>query len=196
MANYVAYSKMFKEFNDAYEEVIKCVPALKPYLAEKADQESRLTEKACLEKMLESFAKNMPVQANANYPYTFALKADFRGINFARDTRIRFGWNTRRLNEKDVVYFFYISVPNAKEKSIAEKNLIAASWEAKEYETKKKYIKNNKNHSYKKTAPKKVAAESADKEVEKEAESTNKLVVPKRVAVEYVDDNGETKVIE
>ena len=164
MANYVAYSKMFKEFNDAYEEVIKCVPALKPYLAEKADQ------------------------ANANYPYTFALKADFRGINFATDTRIRFGWNTRRLNEKDIVYFFYISVPNAKEKSIAEKNLIAAGWEAKEYETKKKYIKNNKNHSYKKTAPKKVAAESvdkpvapktvsaesADKEVAKEAESTDK----------------------
>lgn len=187
MANYVAYSKMFKEFNDAYEEVIKCVPALKPYLAEKADQESRLTEKACLEKMLESFAKNMPVQANANYPYTFALKADFRGINFATDTRIRFGWNTRRLNEKDIVYFFYISVPNAKEKSIAEKNLIAAGWEAKEYETKKKYIKNNKNHQYKKTAPKKVAAESVDKEAAKEAESTDKLVAPKTVSAESAD---------
>lgn len=191
MANYVAYSKMFKEFNDAYEEVIKCVPALKPYLAEKADQESRLTEKACLEKMLESFAKNMPVQANANYPYTFALKADFRGINFATDTRIRFGWNTRRLNEKDIVYFFSISVPNAKEKSIAEKNLITAGWEAKEYETKKKYIKNSKNHPYKKMAPKKVAAESADKEAVKETES--KLVTPKHVEAEY---NGEAKVAE
>lgn len=196
MANYVAYSKMFKEFNDAYEEVITCVPAIKPYLAEKADPESHQTEKACLEKILESFAKNMPVQANANYPYTFALKADFRGISFATDTRIRFGWNARRLNEKDVVYFFSISVPNAKEKSIAEKNLIAAGWDFKEYETKKKYIKNSKNHPHKRVAPKKVVAESADKEAAKEAESTDKLVAPKKVAAECVDDKGETKVVE
>ena len=173
MANYVVYSKMFKTFNDAYEEVISCVPAIKPYLTEKADQESRLTEKACLEKMLESFAKNMPVQANANYPYTFALKADFRGISFATDTRIRFGWNARRLNEKDVAYFFFISVPNAKEKSIAEKNLIIVGWDSKEYETKKKYIKSSKN-SHKKAAPKKVVAESTDKEVENEAEPADK----------------------
>ena len=71
MANYVEYSKMFKDFNEAYAEVISCVPALTPYLAEQAEQESNLTEKACLEKMLESFASNMPVQANANYPYTY-----------------------------------------------------------------------------------------------------------------------------
>jgi len=171
MANYVEYSKMFKDFNEAYEEVISCVPAIKPHLAEKAEQEGSLTEKACLEKMLESFVNNMPVQANANYPYTFALKADFRGISFATDTRIRFGWNTKRLNEKDVVYFFSISVPNAKEKSIAEKNLIAAGWESKEYETKKKYIKNsNQNHPRKNAPAKKAAAESAEKDVVKAAE--------------------------
>ena len=162
MANYVVYSKMFKTFNDAYEEVISCVPAIKPYLTEKADQESRLTEKACLEKMLESFAKNMPVQANANYPYTFALKADFRGISFATDTRIRFGWNAKCLNEKDVVYFFSISVPNAKEKSIAEKNLIAANWESKEYETKKKYIKSSNQNHHKKVNKKKAVEPAKD----------------------------------
>lgn len=171
MANYVEYSKMFKDFNEAYAEVISCVPALIPYLAEQAEKESNLTEKACLEKMLESFASNMPVQANANYPYTYALKADFRGISFATDTRIRFGWNVKRLNEKDVVYFFSISVPNAKEKSIAEKNLIAAGWDSKEYETKKKYIKSsNQNHPHKKAAAKKAVAESAEKETEKAAE--------------------------
>ena len=158
MANYVEYSKMFKDFNEAYDEVVNCMPVIKQYLAEKASDDGRLTEKACLEKMLESFTNNMPVQANANYPYTFAIKADFRGITFATDTRIRFGWNTKRLNEKDVVYFFSISVPNAKEKSIAEKNLIAANWESKEYETKKKYIKSsNQNHHNKKVNKKKAA---------------------------------------
>ena len=66
MANYVEYSKMFKDFNEAYEEVISCVPAIKPHMADKVERKGSLTEKACLEKMLESFMNNMPVQANAN----------------------------------------------------------------------------------------------------------------------------------
>lgn len=169
MANYVEYSKMFKDFNEAYEEVINCMPVIKQYLVDKADTEGSLTEKACLVKMLEVFTNNMPVQANANYPYTFAIKADFRGISFATDTRIRFGWNAKRLNEKDIVYFFSISVPNAKEKSIAEKNLIAAGWDSKEYETKKKYIKSSsQNHQHKRAAKKKT--DSVKKELTKAAE--------------------------
>ena len=162
MANYVEYSKMFKDFNEAYDEVVNCMPVIKQYLAEKAEANGRLTEKACLTKMLEVFTNNMPIQANANYPYTFAIKADFRGITFATDTRIRFGWNAKCLNEKDVVYFFSISVPNAKEKSIAEKNLIAANWESKEYETKKKYIKSSNQNHHKKVNKKKAVEPAKD----------------------------------
>ena len=39
MANYVEYSKMFKDFNEAYDEVVNCMPVIKQYLAEKASDD-------------------------------------------------------------------------------------------------------------------------------------------------------------
>ena len=121
LKNATVYQKDFDNFYDGVDAVCEAVSGLKRFF-----KDARSEEEA-MQNLFEEFLTNAPTTTNGNFPYTFCIKINSRGVIFDTDKRLSFGWRPW-VRDGRKWFTFSVYFPNAKTKTIAETNLVNEDW--------------------------------------------------------------------
>lgn len=121
LKNATMYQKDFDSFEEGVEAICSHVNQLKQFFNDAKNEEE------AMKNLFETFITNPPTTTNGNFPYTFCLKINSRGVIFDTDKRLSFGWRPWVRNGK-TWFTFSVYFPNSKTKTVSENNLIADKW--------------------------------------------------------------------